>query len=697
MNVIHDSSIEAPNGSSPAQGDGETVGINSDHDPNLEAPQRSDPSQDDGETAGNVLSASGSATKEEQHVPVTDENKEIPQETTESHTDMQHVHQESDSDMNATHGSDGNDTKVSATVHGSMGESNNQPNATNTYDAEQNTVQVPTHARNCVQDTDSLNTETNNQTSDLTTSDDTCPNKPNSSTNHVPTPKAAGEDSESLAKSSTAVCPFSEQPLQNNDVDNSPRKTHNESISNKDSDSETLASIASISREDTHQATLDAEKVRSASPATEGIPLISSRIQGQSPVIGRGIRNLFPQVSVESTSAVRERSSSEIGASDEGNTEDNQTEEAVEGDVVLITGGCGFLGQHIVKLLNLRALHVGEIRVLDLMHFEKKLDYPTTKRVKSLVGDISNSEFVHKALKGVHSVIHVAGVVSWGTFPDYEGMERVNVRGTLNVFNACLENNVQRLIYCSTVDVAVGNKPIRGGTEEDTPVPDKFLFPGYPDTKFHGERIILGSAHLKRSDGELLQTVILRPNVLYGELDKYYVTNALRMAKQSMGIMYQIGNGKAMFQQAYVGNTAWAFVCADAAMKANPGLTREIFYVPDNTPVQNSFQFMLPYLEAHGLKLSSGYLSYALSHSAVAAAEILAKALSPVLKINLPVQSCTIAYINTDLYFRGVKAQRMLKYEPIYTPSEARDLSMKYYANLELEDRPRRGNNPQQS
>lgn len=56
-------------------------------------------------------------------------------------------------------------------------------------------------------------------------------------------------------------------------------------------------------------------------------------------------------------------------------------------------------------------------------------DYPTTKRVKSLVGDISNSEFVHKALKGVHSVIHVAGVVSWGTFPDYESMERVNVRG----------------------------------------------------------------------------------------------------------------------------------------------------------------------------------------------------------------------------------------------------------------------------
>lgn len=73
--------------------------------------------------------------------------------------------------------------------------------------------------------------------------------------------------------------------------------------------------------------------------------------------------------------------------------------------------------------------------------------------------------------------------------------------GTLNVVNACLKNNVQRLVYCSTVDVAVGDKAIRGGTEVDTPVPDKFLFPGYPETKYHGERIVHGSGQCRRHDG----------------------------------------------------------------------------------------------------------------------------------------------------------------------------------------------------
>ena len=58
---------------------------------------------------------------------------------------------------------------------------------------------------------------------------------------------------------------------------------------------------------------------------------------------------------------------------------------------------------------------------------------------------------------------------------------------------ACLHHNVSRLLYCSTVDVVIGFKPIRGGREEDTPVPQRFLFPGYPETKLQGERLVLAA------------------------------------------------------------------------------------------------------------------------------------------------------------------------------------------------------------
>ncbi|CAL1542785.1 unnamed protein product [Lymnaea stagnalis] len=359
-----------------------------------------------------------------------------------------------------------------------------------------------------------------------------------------------------------------------------------------------------------------------------------------------------------------------------------------DGDIVVVTGGNGFFGQHIVKMLHLRAPHVSEIWVLDIAPFEQKLDYQPTKKVKSIIGDVTDARFTAYLLRGATSVIHVAGIMSWGTFPDMDGMEKVNVKGTLNVLNACLKNSVKRLVYCSTVDVAVGSQPIRGGDETNTRVPDKFLFPGYPDTKYHGERLILGSGRPKRADGGQLQTAVLRANVCYGELDQSYVTNALRMAEQNKGVLYQVGDGSAMFQQAYVGNTAWAFVCADSAMRENPELSNEIFYIPDNTPIQNSFNFIRPYLEARGFQLSPRPINFSLLHGAVSLAEVFVKGLSPLVRLSLPFQSYTLAYINTDLYFNGSKARRVLNFEPIYSPNEARAASMIYYKTVDLDGGP---------
>ncbi|XP_059149046.1 3 beta-hydroxysteroid dehydrogenase type 7-like [Physella acuta] len=367
-------------------------------------------------------------------------------------------------------------------------------------------------------------------------------------------------------------------------------------------------------------------------------------------------------------------------------TQDKKEASEQDGDIVVVTGGCGFLGQHIVKMLQLRATHVSEIWVYDVNPFQQKLEYQATKKVKSITGSVTDARYVTHALKGAKSVIHVAGCASWGTFPDFEGMERVNTTGTLNVLNACLKNNVERLIYCSTVDVAIGHQPIRGGDETNTPVPDTFLFPGYPETKYNGERVLLATPKDKR--GGTLQTAVLRANVCYGELDSSYVINALKSAKQNNGVLYQVGDGSAMFQQAYVGNTAWAFVCADLAMKNNPQLSDQIFYIPDNTPIQNSFNFIRPYLEARGFRLAPRPLPYPLMHGAVSLAELFVKGLSPLVRLSLPAQSHTLQYINTDLYFCGNKARKMLNFEPIFSPNEARAQSLKYYTAVNLDEKP---------
>lgn len=63
------------------------------------------------------------------------------------------------------------------------------------------------------------------------------------------------------------------------------------------------------------------------------------------------------------------------------------------------------------------------------------------------------------------------------------------ILGTGNVIQTCLECNVERLVFCSSVDVVIGHKEIDHGNET-LRIPKKFLFPGYPKTKFKAERLV---------------------------------------------------------------------------------------------------------------------------------------------------------------------------------------------------------------
>ncbi|XP_076435045.1 3 beta-hydroxysteroid dehydrogenase/Delta 5--_4-isomerase type 4-like [Babylonia areolata] len=355
------------------------------------------------------------------------------------------------------------------------------------------------------------------------------------------------------------------------------------------------------------------------------------------------------------------------------------------GETILVTGANGFVGQHVVRLLQEAGPpYVKEIRALDLLPFSPRMDYEVRSAVTSHVGSVTDSAVMQRVTKGVNSVIHIAGLVSYGTFPDFQGMERVNVDGTLNVVRACLHNNVGRLLYCSTVDVVVGFDPIRGGAEEDTPIPPHFLFPGYPETKLQGERLVLSAHRQPCQDGSQLHTLSLRANVMYGELDPYYVTAALQSAKSTGGQLLRVGEGRALFQQSYVGNTAAAFLQADAALRENPDIGGQAFFVPDDTPVQNSFRFMEPYLHCRGFTLSPCYLPYTLVHGLLFLTELILKGLSPLVKIHMKTASCSVRYINTDLYFRAEKARTVFRFRPLFSPEEAQRRSLPYYKSVKL-------------
>ncbi|CAH1801506.1 unnamed protein product, partial [Owenia fusiformis] len=354
-------------------------------------------------------------------------------------------------------------------------------------------------------------------------------------------------------------------------------------------------------------------------------------------------------------------------------------------EVVMVTGGCGFLGQHIVKLLHERGDGVKEIRVFDKKPYIKELDYAEEKPMVTIVGDVTDARQVEEALKGVDAVIHTAGLISYGTFPDEEGMEQINVKGTENIINGCIKKKVERLIYTSTVDVVIGYEDIINGEESTTAIPRRFLFPGYPASKYKAECNVL-SAHMNKlhdSDKRLL-SLSLRPNVMYGEMDPYYVTTSIKGAKENGGTLPRVGNGRAKFQQAYVGNVAWAHICANEALKSAPSIGGKPYFITDDTPIQNTFTFMEPFLKLHGYSVSRYYLPYWVVYAGFYTLESILWAIQPVKKIHLDSCLCSIIYINHDIYFNGGQARNKLGYKPVFNPQEAIEKSAKYYAEIKV-------------
>ncbi|KAJ8312879.1 hypothetical protein KUTeg_002918 [Tegillarca granosa] len=353
----------------------------------------------------------------------------------------------------------------------------------------------------------------------------------------------------------------------------------------------------------------------------------------------------------------------------------------MSGDVVLVTGGSGFLGQHVIKHLQEQADHVGEIRILDVEPFQKKLDYEDKKPVIPLIGSITDEDILRKATKGVNCVMHLAAVVSVKTFPDTALMEEVNIRGTQMLIQACIMQNVDLLIHCSTMDVVIGYNNIINGTEATVDYPNQHLFDSYAVTKCQGEMAVLKANGETLSNGNHLQTLTLRPVLMYGELDPYFMTRLIKTTARSGGKLTKFGSSQSYAQFVYVGNVAWSFICAHKALRSDPDLGGEAFFITDNTPTENFFNFSKPFLEANGFCLSSRSIPYWLIYFLIFFLNFVAWIISPIKQIDMPTTLSSVIFMNMKISFSSKEAHKVINYKPLFEPDQSHNLSMLFYGN----------------
>jgi len=128
----------------------------------------------------------------------------------------------------------------------------------------------------------------------------------------------------------------------------------------------------------------------------------------------------------------------------------------LRGSRVLVIGGAGFIGSHVVEQLVQQ--DVGEIIIYDdftrgtVKNLEAPLRDPRVK-IFELGGNILHTDLLDTAMKGVDCVFHLAALwlLHCHDFP--RSAFEVNIRGTFNVLEACAANQVGRLIYSSSASV----------------------------------------------------------------------------------------------------------------------------------------------------------------------------------------------------------------------------------------------------
>lgn len=231
---------------------------------------------------------------------------------------------------------------------------------------------------------------------------------------------------------------------------------------------------------------------------------------------------------------------------------------------ILVTGGGGFLGGAIVRLLVSKGEQVRSFSRTSYAELE-------ALGVEQVTGDLTDSRTVHSACRGVEAVFHVAAKAGvWGSF---RAFYMPNVLGTRNIIQACRSCGVQRLIYTSSPSVVFDGKDMEG-VNESAPYPSSF-HSHYSHTKALAEQQVLSAAH------KGIPAVALRPHLIWGPGDNHLVPRILERAHR----LRRVGDGNNLVDTIYIDNAAWAHVLAESQLKKNPSLSGRVYFISQDDPI----------------------------------------------------------------------------------------------------------------
>lgn len=232
----------------------------------------------------------------------------------------------------------------------------------------------------------------------------------------------------------------------------------------------------------------------------------------------------------------------------------------IRGKKILVIGGAGLIGSHVID--ELVKEDVGEIIVYDNFvrgtseNLETAFRDPRVK-IYDVGGDICQPDILKSALDGVDGVFHLAALWLLQCHEYPRSAFGVNVEGTFNVLEACVEKNIKRLIYSSSASVY--GDALEEPMTEDHPFNNRNF---YGATKIAGEAMAT-AFHYRYG----LPVAGLRYMNVYGPRQDYqgaYIAVIMKMLDaidRGEGPTI-LGDGSEAFDFIYVGDCGRANICA---------------------------------------------------------------------------------------------------------------------------------------
>ena len=197
---------------------------------------------------------------------------------------------------------------------------------------------------------------------------------------------------------------------------------------------------------------------------------------------------------------------------------------------VLVTGGTGFLGSNLATVLLAQGLSV---RILRRQNSDLRAIGDAS--VEHVIGDLRDRDSLRNAVRGCDTVFHTAAVVSYWKKKRPE-LTAVNVGGTQNIVDVCLEQGIDRFVHTSSI-AAIGFAGQDRPADESTAFNWGSFDIGYRNTKHEAEQVVMSA--VRRG----LQAVVVNPSVMIGPRDIHFLGGQILRDVFKKRIFYYVSGG----------------------------------------------------------------------------------------------------------------------------------------------------------